>query len=136
MLRASSSRLTLLSSTTSSRALPWLPSRTLELHQRSRDARIFDLQRVERRAAGGAYRAQSPELEVLRHRGQRQRAKGVAVRLERVRGAAKALRVVGRERAAEIFHHHRGFNDKGIDEILDEVGARGRLEVFEDRAID
>src|SRR5215468_8467694 len=136
MLRARSSRLTLLSSTTSSRAPPRFPSRTLQLHQCSRDARIFDLQRVERRAAGGAYRVQSSQLEVLGHRGQRERAEGITVRLERVRSAAKALSVVGRERAAKVFHHDWRFDDKGIDEILHEVGARGRLEVFEDRTID
>src|SRR5215470_9547774 len=135
-LRARSSRFTLLSSTTSSRAPPWLPSRTLELHQRFRDARVFDLQRVERCAARSAYRGKPSKLDFLGHGGEVRRAERIAVRLERMRGTPEALRVAGRERAAHVFHHYWRFDEKGLDEIFHEFGAGRRLQVFEHRAID
>src|SRR5215813_2877867 len=134
--RARSSRFTLLSSTTSNRAPPWLPSRTLELHQRFRDARVFDLQRVERHATGSAYRREASKLDLLGHGGEVRRAERIAIRLEGMRGTPETLRIAGCKRAAHVFHHHRRLDEKGIDEILHKLGAGCRLEILEYRAID
>src|SRR6516225_430419 len=136
MLRDSSSRLTLLSSTTSSRAPPWLPSRTLELPQRVGHTRVFARELGECRAVRLTRNPEAAELQLLRHRPERERAKGVAVRLERMRDPAEALRVVRGERAVQLFKHAWRFDEERLHEIAHEVGASGFLEVLEGGSVD
>src|SRR5215472_5019270 len=136
MLRDSSRRLTLLSSTTSSRAPPWLASRTLELPQRFGHARVFAGELRERRAVRLARDRKAAELQLFRHRPERKSAEGIAVRLERMRNPAEPLRVVRRERTVQLFEHPRRFDEECVDQIADEVGAGGFLEVREGGAID
>src|SRR5580765_1266885 len=129
-LRASSSRLTLLSSATSSRAPAC--SATGELLQRGGSARVVGCERVDRRAVGD----QPAEFEGTRLRAELAGAERVAVRLERMRRAPKALGAAGGLRAAQLVEHPRRLFEKGRDELADELGARGRLQLAEHGRVD
>ena len=115
-LRASRSRLTLLSSTTSSRAPPCCPHACLSsvsagatvVHTPPRAASSalpFAL-RSRRRARRSSRR--------LRHRAEPERAEGVAVRLERVRGAAETLRVARRRARCAARPASRGASPRKV----------------------
>src|SRR5262249_17369362 len=133
--RVSSSRLTLLSSTTRRRALEFPPSRILELRQRRCDLRILGRERVEL-CVIRLRRVHAGELELARHRGERECAERVAVRLERMRGAPERVGFLRRERAAKLVQHRRTLDEEGVDELDDEIATGGVLEFVECGAID
>src|SRR5690348_8729791 len=130
-LRVNSSRLTLLSSTTRSRAIPFPASGTRKLPERLRHAGVFELELVERCAVGLAYRRHAAELQVLRELAERQRAERVAVRLERVCGAPERVGVAGRIRQAKLVKHQWCFDEERVDELADEFRACRRLQFTE-----
>src|SRR5580765_2594039 len=134
-LRVSSSRFTLLSSTTSRRAAPLRRSRMTQFGQCRGDARIFLSQRVERLPTVLDHLRYAAELELARHRAESERAKGVAVGLERMGGTPELVGVFRRECAAQIAQHRRCFLEKRIHELERELGAGRFLERFESRAI-
>src|SRR5690242_14094784 len=92
-LRASSSRFTLLSSATSRRAGSTFIAQCLQC---SGDALELRMQRID--AGDIVHARQTAELERARGLREVERAEGLAVRLERMRGAAEALRVLRRVR--------------------------------------
>src|SRR6202158_3684472 len=139
-LCASSNRFTLLSSTTSRRACPLRRSRRtslmLQVGQRRGNARIFLGQCVERLAATLDRLRYAAELQLPRHGTQSERAKRVAVGLERMGSPAELVCILCRQRAAQLVQHSRRFLEKSIDELQHEVATRRLLERFEGRAID
>src|SRR5207253_331381 len=139
-LRVSSSRLTLLSSTTSRWAGPLRRSRRsslmLQFGQCRRNARIFLSQCVERLAAALDHFRYAAELQLARHRAQSERAEGVAVGFERMRGPAELVGILCRQRVAQLVQHRRCFLEKRVDELQCELGARRFLERLEGRPID
>ena len=50
-----------------------------------------------------------------------------------MRGAPEAIRVVRRERAAQIVEHHGASLEKSVDELEHEIGAGGLLQRLEGR---
>src|SRR5437764_1468257 len=53
-----------------------------------------------------------------------------------MRDAAKAIRILGVQRTAQLGEHGRRFGQESLDKLADEVSARGYFELFEDRSID
>src|SRR5262249_3083464 len=118
-LRASSSRLTLLSSTISSRDPLWPcpPSRMPHLRQRLRRARVFLLERVEDFIGAAAQQREAAELELARTRRKRRGAERIAVRLQRVRGAPERLGVPGVGGMPKLGKHLRRLVEKRLYEV-------------------
>src|SRR5439155_1916621 len=129
-LRVSSSRLTLLSSTTSKRAVQPFGSRMTQLGQCHGNARIFLIERVERLPAALDHLRHAAELQVPRHGAQSERAKRVAVGLERMRSPAELVGILCRQRVAQVVQHRRRFLEKRVDELQHELGACRLLERF------
>src|SRR5262249_48302810 len=120
----------------SSAAPPCPLSRTFKLRQYRRHAPVLDLERFQRRAACVAHRTESLLLERSGQRAEPQGAESVAVRLERMRDATKALCVVRCKCGAKVLEHPGSFAQKCVHELAHEVRSGGRLEVFESGAID
>src|SRR5271169_3492885 len=126
-LRAKSRRLTLLSSTTSRRAAS-RRSRMAQGAQGFGDARIFLAQRVERLRAVRGYLGDAGEFQLPRHGAQRERAKGVAVGLERMGRAAEFVGVLRREPVAQGVQHRWRFLQKRVHQLEHELRAGHVLE--------
>src|SRR6185437_9487525 len=133
-VRASSRRLTLLSSTSSRR--PPCPSATRQFLERLRNARVFGRGGVDRRRGCAPDRRKAAQFELARELAERQCAERVRIRLERMRGAAEALGIVFRIRVAQLVEHARGFGEKRVDELADEFVTRRFHEAIVGRAID
>src|SRR5688572_18514893 len=134
-LRVRRSRLTLLSSTTRSRAAMPL-SAIAQRPQRPLDACVF-LQEAREWIGARAERAlEAVHLEAARHRAELERAEGVAVRLERMRGTAEAVGIARRGGSAQVREHVGRVLEERVHELLHEVGADRLLERAEGGEVD
>mmetsp|Transcript_70438 Transcript_70438/g.165885 ORF Transcript_70438/g.165885 Transcript_70438/m.165885 type:complete len:239 (-) Transcript_70438:807-1523(-) len=129
--RASSRRLTRLSSASSTRAVPARRSRMAALPQRRGRLVVQGQQRVDLGHRAVAQRRQRRVLQHPRRLGQRQRAEGVAVGLQRMRMPTEGHRVTADGSGPQRRQRLRRILQEGVHQLHDKVGAGAGLQLGE-----